>query len=136
MNWGRQLLLLVLLFCQLTGCGSVARGVVGGTAGELHSGDQPLGDMVITVHQVDGESLEPIGFADARADGTFELVTMAADAPVRLTPGEYRCTIESSGAPLFIPREFRSPETTPLKIEWTESDNLIELNMPPMKPIR
>ena len=136
MSWRWQIALLLLLISQLTGCGAGVRGIVGGTAGELHSGDQPLSDIVITVHRVDGELTEPIGFADARADGTFELVTMAADAPVRLTPGEYRCTIESSGAPLLIPQEFRKAETTPLRLEWTDSDSLIDLDLPPMKLIR
>ena len=122
----------LMLFC-LCGCSGGVRGITGGTAGELRTGDSPLGDIQVTVHQVEDGSTEPVGFAIARSDGSFERVTPGAEGPLRLTPGEYCCTLESAGAPVLISKEFSNPKTTPLKIEWSAGDQSLDLDFQPAK---
>lgn len=121
------------LLLMLSGCGS-PRGVTGGTMGILHAGAERLAEIQITVHQVDGAASKPIGFAATRLDGTFELVTNGAQGPLRLRAGDYRCTLESIGSPLPIPPEFTRPETTPLKVSWTDTENSLDLNVPALIP--
>ena len=120
---------LMVLLLVAAGCGGGPRPVTGGTAGELHAGGDPLGDIQVTVHQIEGTSFEAIGFAATRADGSFELVTPGAAGPLRLTPGEYCCTLESVGAPITIPREYTRAETTPLKVNWEPGDTNLELEL-------
>ena len=124
-----QYLLFVIVLFVATGCSGSARPVTGGTAGELHAGDDPLGDIQVTVHQIEGTSFEAIGFAATRADGSFELVTPGAQGPLRLTPGEYCCTLESVGAPIVIPKDYTKAETTPLKVTWELGDSNLELEL-------
>lgn len=127
-----QLPVLTLVCISLVGCGG-ARPIKGGTAGKLHSGVDPLGDIQVTFHQTSGTTTEPIGFGATTANGTFELVTMGAKGPLRLSPGQYLCTIESVGSPLKIPKEYTKPETTPLKLTWTSSDTIVDLDFQPSK---
>jgi len=124
-----------LVFIAIAGCGgSDAVGTpTGGTTGKVHNGRDPLFGIQVTVHQVDGDSLEPVGVAAARLDGTFELVTMDGIEACQLPPGEYRCTVESVGAPLVIPKEFAEPRTTPLKILLSRDDEAIDLDIPQLK---
>lgn len=125
-------ILLTVFVCG--GCGSNVQVSPGGTPGSLHDGDKPIGEVKVTVYEVDGTTFEPIGFAVARSDGRFELVTMDVTGPLRLPPGEYCCTLESVGEPVVIPKEYSKPETTPLKAEWSEGDSLLDLEFqPPQK---
>ena len=120
---------IVKAFILLTmfGCSSSARVSPGGTPGSLHDGDKPIGEVKVTVYEVNGTTFEPIGFAVARSDGRFELITMEMTGALQLQQGEYCCTLESVGDPVAIPKEFAKPETTPLKVEWSEGDSLLDL---------
>lgn len=122
---------LFLTSVVLIGCAGRVRGVTGGTAGELHCSGAPLGDIRITIHQIDPDGTEPIGFAETRSDGAFELVTMEAAGPLKLVPGDYCYTLESVGAPISIPKEFTKPETTPMKMTWAADDLVIDLDFQP-----
>jgi hypothetical protein len=122
-----HLLLLVMVGCA-AGCGPSP--VVGGTSGSLQAGGAPLGDVQVKLHQADGTSWRMIGFADSAADGTFQLVTNGARGPLQLAPGEYRCTLESVGAPVLIPPAYAQAETTPLRVSWDESDRDLSLVVP------
>lgn len=121
------------LLLMLAGCGS-PRGVTGGTKGMLHSSAERLAEIQITIHQVNGATSKPIGFAATRLDGTFELVTNGAREPLRLRAGDYLCTLESIGSPLQIPPEFTRPETTPLKVSWAGTESSLDLNVPALIP--
>ena len=82
------------------------------------------------MHQVDGDSTEPIGVAASRLDGSFELATMDGTCACQLPAGDYRCTLESAGAPIAIPTVFAKPDTTPLKIALSMDDEAIDLKVP------
>lgn len=114
------------------GCGG-PRGVTGGTEGVLHAGGERLADIQLTIHEVEGSTTKPIGFAQTRTDGTFNLVTNGAMGPLRLDAGEYLCTIESAGSPVQIPPELMKAKTTSLKVTWTDSDRMLDLNVPELE---
>lgn len=124
---------LVLTLCLLLslGCGG-AHPVTGGTNGVLHSGPTLLSEIQINVHQVGESSTKLIGFGVAGMDGAFQLVSPGAAGSLRLAPGEYRFTLESVGAPVVIPKEFTQPETTPLKVTWTDSEAKLDFDLPPL----
>ena len=119
---------------MFAGCGP--RPTPGGTAGRLTSGGLPLSEVQLTIHGVEGSEFRALGIAVPSSDGEFRLVTMEARGPLLLTPGEYRCTLESLGAPVVIPPEYTSPATTPWKIEWSDSSQLLQLEAPPLRPLR
>lgn len=128
-------LLAMSIWAAMLGCGG-PRPVTGGTPGVLHAGTGTLSDIQVTVHEIDGTTSRPIGFAITDSNGEFELVTNGAQGPLLLSAGEYRCTLESAGAPVQLPIEYAKAETTPLKISW--SDDTVELNLeipvpPPVK---
>lgn len=116
------------------GCGP--RPVVGGTKGTLRGGNAPVSDLQITVHSAATGVWTPIGFAVSANDGSFELVTTGAKGSLFLTPGDYRCTLESAGAPLAIPPIYARPETTPLVVTWPTATEQLELSVPALKLIR
>ncbi len=124
-----------LLVIAIVGCGRVGSvpDTSGGTTGKIHNGREPLIGIQVTVYQVDGDSTEPIGVAASRLDGSFELATMDGTCACQLPAGEYRCTLESAGAPISIPTEFAKPETTPLKIALSNDDEAIDLKIPQLK---
>lgn len=119
----------------LPGCGGV-QPVTGGTPGVLHAGTETYSDMQVTVYRVEGGDLNRSGFAITKSDGTFELVSNDAEGPLVLTDGEYRCTLESAGAPLQFPRAYAKAETTPLKVTWLSSDVKLDLQVPVPHPVR
>ena len=135
MIWKFRLTLFPLLLAAMVGCGRVESvpDTSGGTTGKIHNGREPLVGIQVTVHQVDGDSAEPIGVAASRLDGSFELATMDGTCACQLSAGEYRCTLESAGAPVAIPAEFTKPETTPLKIALSNDDEAIDLKVPQLK---
>lgn len=121
----------LLLICLLAVVGCGVQPVVGGTAGELRAGDLPLGDVQVTVHRATSDGTwQPIGFADTRSDGSFELVTPGAAGPLVLEPGEYRFTLESVGSPLRVPKPYLSAEATPLRIAWDGTLDRLRLELP------
>lgn len=109
----------------VSGCGSSS--ATGGTRGTLRIDGLVLSEIQLTVHRMDGNSTEPIGFGLTMADGTFELLQPGAVGPLWLAPGEYRITLESIGPPIAIPREYTLAETTPLKASWTANDDVLKL---------
>ncbi len=119
---------LILIAILPLGCGP--RAVVGGTAGMLRAGGQPLSEVQVTVHQSEAGGWQPIGFGVATTDGSFELVTNGARGPLALAPGEYRCTLESVGAPVRLASDLTQPSTTPLKVVWSASDSRLNLEIP------
>jgi hypothetical protein len=122
---------LVPIFVAFAGCGGqTVPEISGGTTGKIHNGREPLVGIQVTVHQLDDESMEPIGVGASRLDGSFELVTMDGTTACQLPPGEYRCTLESAGSPLAIPLQFVKPETSPLKIALSNEDDSIDLKLP------
>ena len=130
-----RLTLIPLLLATVVGCGRVETvpDTSGGTTGKLHNGREPLVGIQVTVHQVEGNSTEPIGVAASRLDGSFELATMDGTCACQLPAGKYCCTLESAGAPVAIPAEFAKPETTPLKIALSNEDEAIDLKVPQLK---
>ncbi len=121
------LILFAALLIALPGCG--VQPVTGGTPGELIVGGQPLSDIQITLYQADGTTYQPIGFAVSALDGSFALFTNGAAGPLNLNPGEYRCTLESAGAPVQIPPAYAKAETTPLVVTWNDGDALLKLEV-------
>jgi hypothetical protein len=116
-----------LLVAFVPGCG--ARTVAGGTPGVLHYRGDLVSDIRVTVHRVDGSSMQPIGFGITAADGTFELVTNGARGALRLSPGEYCCTLKSVGAQVRIPNEYAQVNSTPLKVAWSVGDTSLDLQV-------
>jgi hypothetical protein len=121
----QKLGLLMLLVFTAVGCGGV-ESVAGGTRGTLLADGAPLSEIQITVHHVDGSTTQPVGFGVT----AFELFANGAQGPLWLEPGEYRCTLESVGAPLQIRQEYTQPETTPLKVSWSQIDQSLNLEIP------
>jgi hypothetical protein len=130
----RGFVALAALAAALLGCG--VRPVTGGTKGVLRSGGAPLGDIQVTVHEADGSAWRAVGFGVTAADGTFELVTNGAAGPLWLSPGEYRCTLESVGAPVQIPKVNTLPDTTPLTVTWSVGDLSLNLEIPAVPKLR
>ena len=126
---------LLAFVAALPSCGGV-KPVTGGTTGVLHAGDDFLSEFQVTVHEVEGSSTRPIGFGVTGPDGSFELVTNGAHGALWLSPGEYRCTLESAGAPVQFPKEYAQPNTTPLKISWSAGDEELDLEVPAPTPVR
>jgi uncharacterized iron-regulated membrane protein len=112
----------------LTGCGPTP--ITGGTPGTLRDAAQPLAEMQITIYRQEGSTWQPIGQAVTAADGKFELVTTSALGPLRLEAGDYRCTLESVGAPARIPAEYAQAGTTPLRPAWTADSRQLDLAVP------
>lgn len=132
MKWDLFLLILTGIFF-FPGCRDRVRSVSGGTTGVLDCGGQRLGDIQLTLHHPKGTSFRPVGFAVTRPDGTFELYAHGATGPLWLSPGKYRCTLESVGAPVQFPKPYRAPETTPLELEWAETMEQLQVNGPTVK---
>ena len=125
----------VILATTLPGCGG-PQPVTGGTPGTLRVGSELLSDFQVTIHQVEGTTTEPIGFGVTGADGSFQLVTNGAQGPLWLSAGEYRCTLESAGAPLVIPKQYTQATRTPLKVTWPTGDEQLNLDVPAFKLAR
>ncbi len=122
--------ILTLLAVLLAGCGPPPA-IEGGTPGKLHTEDQPLGEVRIMVFDLDGNAQ---AFAVSDRQGNFQLRKEATLEGVHLSPGRYRLTIESAGEFRMIwPKKYRSPEKSPLELEWTEGQPEIDLNVPEPK---
>ena len=128
--WG-----LLVLAIACAGCGDV-KGVTGGTKGTLRCGDELLSEIQVNVYRTEGNTLEPAGFGVTNDDGVFELVTSGAKGPLRLSPGEYRFTLETAGAPVAFPDSYANPESTPLGVTWSAGDEELELEADPAIPVR
>jgi hypothetical protein len=114
----------------LVGCSEQVRPITGGTPGVLRAKDGGLAEVQVSIHQHEGGGWRRLGFADTRADGAFTLIAADATAPLELSPGEYRCTLESVGAPIPLPAPYTHPETTPLVVTWSATDQELTLDVP------
>ena len=130
-----MLLMLMLTTSAALGCRGV-KPVVGGTEGILRVDDEYVSDIQVTVHEVDGSSFQAIGFGVTDNDGIFRLVTNGANGPLTLPPGDYRCTVESVGAPIQFPTEYAQAKSTPLKISWSGEDRELELKVTGATPVK
>jgi 5-hydroxyisourate hydrolase-like protein (transthyretin family) len=114
----------------VAGCGDPAD-IEGGTPGLIHVNGVPLADVHVAVYESGDSSAEPLAFGISDSDGRFELRQRESLEGVWLEPGDYSLTIESTGEfPLHWPAKFRSPEETPLKVQWTSAEEQLELNVP------
>ena len=120
----------------MTGCSRAPKPVKGGTNGELQQAGNPIGDIQVRVYQEDGNSYEVVGFADTNGEGQFQLLVPEGDGPLYLGPGDYCFTLNSVGSRIPIPKEYGKPETTPLKVSWSVSDETLQLELPPLKTTR
>jgi hypothetical protein len=125
----RSLVALVLIML-LTSAGCGVRPVTGGTPGRLLSEGTPVAEMQVAVFQNDGAHWQQIGFGVTAGDGTFALVKNQAQGPLVLSPGEYRFTLESVGAPVTFPAAYANPSSTPLQITWPTPEQRLELAAP------
>jgi hypothetical protein len=134
MAGSRKYWLLVLLALGLTGCGP--QPATGGTGGTVRIGGTPMSEVQVTVHRPLGSGWDAVGFGEATTDGSFELVTRGAAGPLELSPGIYRCTLESVGAPFAISPQYSQAATTPLEIVWPPSDGRLMIDIPAQKTHR
>ncbi len=125
----------VILAATSSGCGG-PQPVTGGTPGTLRVGSELLSDFQVTIHQVEGTTTEPVGFGLTGADGSFQLMTNGAQGPLWLSAGDYRCTLESAGAPLVIPKQYTQATRTPLKVTWPTGDEHLNIEVPAFKLAR
>jgi hypothetical protein len=132
-----QLLGCLLLALHVAACGCGVSPVSGGSSGTIRMGETPLSDIQVTVHRLAGDRIETIGFGVSGPDGKFALVRNGAAGPLWLSPGEYRCTVESVGpVPVRFPQVYGQAGTTPFKVEWVSSDQELELELPSLVPGR
>jgi hypothetical protein len=123
----------VLVSLGFMGCGPAP--VSQGTQGVIHSGPIMLQDVLVTVYQARGNRTEAIGSGVSDLQGQFGLVREKAAGPLWLEPGEYSITLESNGpVPFAWPAEYQDPLRTPLKRDWTTSDQFLELDVPEPQP--
>lgn len=114
----------------LAGCAERIIVAKGGTAGSLHSAALPINEVCVTVHRLNGDRFEVIGFAETKGDGDFELLVPDGRGPLYLEPAEYRFTLVSTGSRFPIPKVYTQPDTTPLKIEWTGEETDLNFELP------
>jgi len=124
----------LLVMTMLAGCG--VSPVTGGTAGTLKVGDEIFSDVQVTVQRVEGSSFKPEGFGVTDIKGEFKLMTTGARGPLWLGPGEYRFTLDTAGAPIHFPPEYMKPETTPLKVSRSGSNDPLVLEVPASVPVK
>lgn len=123
-------LLVLYAACVAIGCdGSPA--VSGGTEGVLRAGAVTLGEIQVTVHRMDGPTPRAVGFGVSGLDGRFNLIQNGAAGPLWLTPGEYRCTVESVGPDMLLfPPQYAKAESSPLKVVWSGTEQALDLDVP------
>jgi hypothetical protein len=112
---------------MVSGCGE--RPVKEGTQGVLRFNDEPVANIRVTVNRVDPKGIQVVGYGLTEADGTFQLVTHAGRAGLKLTRGNYCCTLKSMGASVRIPNHFAEVNTTPLKVSWSDRDTSLNLEV-------
>ena len=130
----RQLngILSVFLFTVslLSGCSDAPAPATGGTPGTLTFGAGVTSDINITVHRSTAGSFQPIGFGLTDVEGKFILYQTGAAGPLWLEPGDYAFTLESVGPSIAFPKEYLTPQSTPLKLNWTADSESADLSVP------
>ncbi|MFI4875083.1 MAG: hypothetical protein ACIALR_07090 [Blastopirellula sp. JB062] len=124
--------LALVMLALLVGSGCGPRPVVGGTAGKLSTGGNPLSEMQVNVYRADRSNEAPLGFGVTAADGSFELMRPAAAGPLTLEPGQYRFTVESIGSPIRLPKKYSDAEKSPLTVDW-QADQPLSLQIPGLR---
>lgn len=128
---GRLLYVLISAYlANMVGCDNAPSAAVGGTSGTLKFEDQVTSDIVITIHRLNGTSVESIGFGTTQIDGSFALYKPGAAEPLFLEPGEYSCTLESVGPSIKLPKDYMTASRSPLKFTWTSEMKSVELIAP------
>lgn len=124
-------ILTVLLFSVslLSGCSDVPAPATRGTPGTLTFGDGVTSDINITVHRSSAGSFQPLGFGLTDIEGKFILYQTGAAGPLWLEPGDYVFTLESVGPSIAFPKEYLSPQSTPLKLSWTADSKSADLTV-------
>lgn len=130
MNRHTLILLVISTVLFSSGCGNGA--VPGGTEGKLLSDGNPLGDFKITAYQKESDAFKAIGSSRTKNDGGFKLIKDNSEDNLWLPEGEYVFTVESIGSDVVIPKEYSKPETTLLKVNWNEDEELL-LDIPNLK---
>ncbi len=129
MNVPKLGILLVAANLMNAGCG--VHTVPGGSTGIVHAGATPLCDIQVTMHRLEDGRVKSVGFGVSGPDGRFALVQTNAAGPLWLSPGEYRCTVESVGpVPLQFPRAYSEPGKTPVKVTWPTADQQLDVDLP------
>lgn len=113
----------------LTGCSDAAAPTTGGTPGSLTFADGVTSDINITVHRNSTGSFQAIGFGLTDVEGKFVLYQTGAAGPLWLEPGDYVFTLESVGPSIAFPKEYLSPQSTPLKLIWTTDSTSADLTV-------
>lgn len=113
----------------LSGCSDAPAPATGGTPGTLTFGDGVTSDINITVHRSSAGSFQPIGFGLTDIEGKFILYQTGAAGPLWLEPGDYVFTLESVGPSIAFPKEYLSPQSTPLKLSWTADSTSADLTV-------
>ncbi|MCH9653674.1 MAG: PepSY domain-containing protein [Planctomycetes bacterium] len=115
------------LLLSMSGCG--ANLLEQGTEATVTVAGEPIIDVRVTVFLMqDGQPVE-LGSAVSREEGKLKFIQPKAAGPLVLGPGDYRFTVETVGAPLVIPKEYRAPATTPLQVTMPSTDG-ITLTLP------
>jgi hypothetical protein len=83
----------------------------------------------VTVNRLEKKAVKPFGYGVTSDDGTFQLVTNSGHAGLKLSPGEYCCTLKSIGAQVRIPNEYAQVNTTPLKLAWSSCEKSLDLEI-------
>lgn len=113
----------------LSGCSDASAPARGGTPGTLTFGDGVTSDINITVHRNSAGSFQPIGFGLTDVEGKFILYKTGAAGPLWLEPGDYVFTLESVGPSIEFPKEYLSPQSTPLMLNWTADSTSADLTV-------
>jgi hypothetical protein len=100
-----------------------------GTQGVLRFNEEPIANIRVTVNRVEPKGVKAVGYGVTETDGTFQLVTHAGRAGVKLTPGNYCCTLKSMGASVRIPNHYAEVNTTPLRVSWSDRDASLNLEV-------
>lgn len=114
----------------LGGCGGPSP-VRGGTTGVVRTGEILLPEIEVAVYRLKEHDWELVGTGVTNIQGEFALLQPEAQGALWLPPGEYRATVASHGAdPVRFPKEFRTPQGSPLTITWSSDQQQIILEVP------
>ena len=123
-------LLMLFLPILCLGCSQGPSPAKGGTPGIFRIGNSTTSEILLHVHRKMPGGFEEIGFGQTADDGSFVLYNSDASSPLWLESGHYSFTVESIGAPLKFPKQYLTPQTSPLQIQWTDQDTLPTLEVP------
>ena len=126
----RRTAIVLAILTLFAGCWQRVKTPKGGTPGNLHTEALPVSGVGITVFRLTDGEYRVVGFAETKAEGDFELLQSDGTGPLFLEPAGYRFTLIAVATRFPITKEFTSPETTPLKVEWTADDSVLDFDLP------